>query len=55
MALPLNLLPCPATGDLILIPVGTVHARLTPAQQQELVAAILNGPGLTLTSANAIL
>ncbi|WP_214102843.1 hypothetical protein [Acrocarpospora catenulata] len=41
MALPLNLLPCPVTGDIILVPVGTVHMRLDPEQQRELAAELL--------------
>jgi len=40
MALP-DLLPCPVTGDVILVPVGTIHARLTPAERRALAAALL--------------
>ncbi|GIH24912.1 hypothetical protein Aph01nite_32220 [Acrocarpospora phusangensis] len=37
MAFPLDLLPCPASGDVILVPRGLVHARLTPADRRELI------------------
>ncbi|WP_214103220.1 hypothetical protein [Acrocarpospora catenulata] len=42
MPLPLTLFTCPVTGDVILVPVGTVHMRLTPEQQRELVDALVN-------------
>ncbi|MFG1875586.1 hypothetical protein ACGFIV_12195 [Sphaerisporangium sp. NPDC049003] len=40
MSLPLDLLPC-LGGDVILIPRGTLSARLTPEQRRELAAALL--------------
>ncbi|GAA0969851.1 hypothetical protein GCM10009555_017710 [Acrocarpospora macrocephala] len=36
MALP-ALLPCPITGDVILVPVGTVSTRMTADERRELI------------------
>ncbi|WP_424536875.1 hypothetical protein ACOZ38_44865 [Sphaerisporangium viridialbum] len=40
MSLPLDVLPC-LGGDVILIPRGTLSARLSPEQRRELAAALL--------------
>lgn len=45
MPLPFTLLPCSRTGDVILIPVGTVHVRLDSGQQRELVAQLMANLG----------
>ncbi|MEO3860900.1 hypothetical protein [Acrocarpospora sp. B8E8] len=53
MALP-DLLPCPITGDVIMVPVGTVSTRMSADERRELIRRLQELDALETARKNAL-